>query len=152
MKGADLCTARILLVLAIAFPALSLDLGKSMTQYAHRIWDQEEGLFQPTVYSILQTRNGFLWLGTQDSLIRFDGVHFREFAEGESVLHGSLVRSLIEDSQGNLWAGSLGSGIVRIAPNGSVKQYSTKDGLPSNPSSASCQASVASSGPARPKA
>ncbi|MBV8867513.1 MAG: hypothetical protein JO210_19095, partial [Acidobacteriaceae bacterium] len=123
---------RILLVVAIASPAFSLDLGRSMTQYAHRIWGQEEGLFQPTVYSILQTRNGFLWLGTQDSLIRFDGVHFREFAEGESVLHGSLVRSLIEDSQGNLWAGSLGSGIVRIAPNGSVRQYSVKDGLPSN--------------------
>ncbi len=123
---------RILLLMVIAFPALSLDLGKSMTQYAHRIWGQEEGLFQPTIYSILQTHDGFLWLGTQDSLIRFDGVHFREFAEGDSVLHGSLIRSLIEDAHGNLWAGSLGSGIIRISPNGSVKQYSTKNGLPSN--------------------
>ncbi len=103
-----------------------------MTQYAHRIWGQEEGLFQPTIYSIAQTRDGFVWLGTQDSLIRFDGIHFREYAEGASVLHGSLIRSLNEDAQGNLWVGSLGSGAVRIAPDGQAKQYSTKNGLPSN--------------------
>ncbi len=103
-----------------------------MTQYAHRIWGQEEGLFQPTVYSIAQTSDGFLWLGTQDSLIRFDGIHFREYAEGASVLHGSLIRSLKEDKQGNLWVGSLGSGAVRIAPDGQAKQYSMKAGLPSN--------------------
>lgn len=103
-----------------------------MTQYAHRIWDQEEGLFQPTIYSVAQTRDGFLWLGTQDSLIRFDGVHFREYAEGDSVLHGSLIRSLNEDTRGDLWVGTLGSGAVRIAPDGRARQYSTKDGLPSN--------------------
>ncbi len=103
-----------------------------MTQYAHRIWGQEEGLFQPTIYSILQTRDGFLWLGTQDSLIRFDGVHFREFADGKSVLHGSLIRSLMEDAHGNLWAGSLGGGLVKISPQGAVAQYSTHNGLPSD--------------------
>jgi signal transduction histidine kinase/ligand-binding sensor domain-containing protein len=48
------------------------------------------------------------------------------------VLHGSLIRSLNEDTQGNLWVGSLGSGAVRIAPDGQAKQYSTKTGLPSN--------------------
>ncbi|MDQ2712245.1 MAG: hypothetical protein M3Y24_08455, partial [Acidobacteriota bacterium] len=103
-----------------------------MKQYAHRIWGQEEGLFQPTIYSILQTSDGFLWLGTQDSLLRFDGIHFREFADGASVLHGSLVRALLEDKNGNLWAGSLGSGIVRISPTGLTKVYSTKNGLPSD--------------------
>ncbi len=122
----------LLAIVALSSSALSLDLGKSMTQYAHRIWGQEEGLFQPTVYSVLQTRDGFLWLGTQDSLIRFDGVHFREFAEGDSVLHGSLIRSLVQDRKGNLWAGSLGNGIFRISQSGAVKQFSTKDGLPSN--------------------
>ena len=103
-----------------------------MTQYAHRIWGQEEGLFQPTIYSLLQTRDGLIWLGTQDSLIRFDGIHFREFDEGRSVLHGSLIRSLAQDTSGNLWAASLGSGLVRIAPDGNVKQFSTRNGLRSN--------------------
>jgi ligand-binding sensor domain-containing protein len=122
--------AFLLLLPLCADQARALDLSKSMTQYAHRIWGQEEGLFQPTIYSILQTREGFLWLGTQDSLIRFDGIHFREFAEGSSVLHGSLVHALAEDAAGNLWAASLGSGLVRIAPDGSTKQYLKKDGLP----------------------
>ncbi len=120
------------LLLAISLPLFPLDPGKSMTQYAHRIWGQEEGLFQPTIYSVTQTRDGFLWLGTQDSLIRFDGIHFREYAEGDSVLHGSLIRTLSEDARGNLWVGSLGSGVFRIAPDGRAKQYSTKAGLPSN--------------------
>src|ERR1700761_9856603 len=81
-----------------ALPALALDPGKTLTQDAHRIWGQEEGLFQPTIYSILQTRDGFVWLGTQDRLIRFDGMHFREFRDTESAsLHRSLIRALLED-------------------------------------------------------
>ncbi len=115
-----------------ALPALALDPAKSITQYAHRIWSQEEGLFQPTIYSLLQTRDGLIWLGTEDSLIRFDGIHFREFNEGRSVLHGSLIRSLAEDNQGNLWVGSLGAGVVRISPRGQATQFSMAQGLPSN--------------------
>ncbi|MBV9157888.1 MAG: hypothetical protein JO097_16605, partial [Acidobacteriaceae bacterium] len=57
---------RVLLCLTIlVLPSRALDPSKTLTQYAHRIWGQEEGLFQPTIYSILQTRDGFLWLGTQ---------------------------------------------------------------------------------------
>lgn len=111
--------------------SFALDSAKTLTQYAHRIWGQEEGLFQPTIYSILQTRDGFVWLGTQDSLIRFDGMHFREFKDGNSVFHRSLIRALLEDQRGNLWVASIGSGVARIAPNGTVRRYSAADGLPS---------------------
>lgn len=110
----------------------ALDPGKTLTQYAHRIWGQEEGLFQPTIYSILQSRDGFLWLGTQDSLIRFDGLHFREFNDGASALHQTLIHALAEDREGNLWVGSLGAGVAKIAPNGAVTTFTTKQGLPSD--------------------
>ncbi len=111
---------------------LALDPNKTLTQDVHRIWGQEEGLFQPTIYSILQTRDGFLWLGTQDSLIRFDGMHFREFdGAAEAGLQRSLIRSLLEDRQGNLWVASVGSGLVRIAPDGSFKRFNAADGLTS---------------------
>ncbi|MBV8707597.1 MAG: hypothetical protein JO028_10440, partial [Acidobacteriaceae bacterium] len=77
-----------LLALCLGWPCVALDPNKTLTQYAHRIWGQEEGLFQPTIYSVLQTRDGFLWLGTQDSLIRFDGMRFREFDDsGQAALH-----------------------------------------------------------------
>ncbi len=127
-------TSRLALLLALAIPAFALDPSKSLTQYAHRIWGQEEGLFQPTIYSIVQTRDGFLWLGTQDSLIRFDGAHFREVEDGsgQPVFYRSLVRTLLEDDRLNLWAGSIGGGVVRISPGTAVKRFTTKEGLPSD--------------------
>ena len=125
-------------LLATAFlsfirPALALDPNKSLTQYAHRIWGQEEGLFQPTIYSILQSRDGFLWLGTQDSLIRFDGLHFREFEDVQQrALHRTLIRALLEDKEGNVWAASVGGGLARISPGGNLTRFTTKNGLPSD--------------------
>lgn len=109
-----------------------LDPGKRLTQYAHRIWGQEEGLFQPTIYSIQQTKDGFLWLGTQDSLIRFDGMHFREFGLDGSTVQHSLVRDLAQDGDGNLWAALLGGGVAQITPAGTVTRYTSKNGLPSD--------------------
>jgi ligand-binding sensor domain-containing protein/signal transduction histidine kinase len=118
------------IVALFAVPGTALNPGKTLTQYAHRVWGQEEGLFQPTIYSILQTRDGFLWLGTQDSLIRFDGVRFREFGEKEPVFYHSLIRALLEDRHGNLWVGSIGGGVAKIMPTGIVVRYTPKEGVP----------------------
>ncbi|HEY6988063.1 MAG TPA: two-component regulator propeller domain-containing protein, partial [Bryobacteraceae bacterium] len=121
------------LALLLCLPAHALDPNKTLTQYAHRIWGEEEGLLQPTIYSILQTHDGFLWLGTQDSLVRFDGIHFREIDNASAAgLARSLVRALLEDSAGNLWAASVGSGVVRIQPDGSFRRFTAPDRLPSN--------------------
>ena len=120
----------IALAICLAAPLFALDPTKALTQDVHRIWGQEEGLFQPTVYSIVQTRNGFLWLGTQDSLIRFDGLHFREyFHAAEAGIQRSLIRNLLEDEAGNLWVASIGNGLVRIAPDGSFKTFTKADGF-----------------------
>ena len=114
-------------------PAFGLDQGRTLTQYAHRIWGQEEGLAQPTVYSIAQTRQGYLWLGTQDGLVRFDGIRFRPFGHEDRLpFERALIRSLAEDRDGNLWIGSLGYGLARLSPDGAVSAYTEKDGLPSN--------------------
>ena len=122
-----------ILAAVCAAPLCALDPGKTLTQYAHRIWGQEEGLFQPTIYSILQTRNGFLWLGTQDSLIRFDGMRFREFDSPDAAaFHHSLIHALLEDRGGNLWVGSLGGGAASIARDGAITRYTTRQGLPSD--------------------
>jgi signal transduction histidine kinase/ligand-binding sensor domain-containing protein len=120
----------IALAILVAAPLIALDPGKTLTQDVHRIWGQEEGLFQPTVYSIVQTRNGFLWLGTQDSLIRFDGLHFREYYyAAEARIQRSLIRNLLEDDAGNLWVASIGNGLVRISPDGAFKTFTREDGF-----------------------
>ena len=111
---------------------LGLNPGKRVTQYAHRIWGQEEGLFQPTIYSILQTKDGFLWLGTQDSLIRFDGMRFRQFELDGSAVQHSLVRDLAQDREGNLWAALIGGGLVKVSASGAVTRYTRQNGLPSD--------------------
>ena len=134
MRKVHLFSAAGVMAFALAaVPLSALDSSKTLTQYVHRIWGQEEGLLQPTIYSILQSHDGFLWLGTQDSLIRFDGIHFREFeGAAEAGLQRTLIRSLAEDANGNLWVATLGSGAVRISPNHQVKRFATKEGLPAD--------------------
>ena len=113
--------------------AFALDPAKSLTQYAHRVWGHEEGLFQPTVFAITQTRDGFLWLGTEDGLVRFDGLHFRNFERyGKPVFEHTLIHDLSEDQQGNLWVASVGAGVAELRADGALERYTTRTGLPSD--------------------
>lgn len=122
----------LLLSQGLAAPLLALDPARSLTQYTHRVWTEEEGLPQPTIYSIQQTRDGFLWIGTQDGLLRFDGLHFLNFDGGDAAFEHSLVRALAEDAGGNLWAASIGNGILRIGASGSATHFDSRNGLPSD--------------------
>src|SRR5690606_22338225 len=56
--------------------APALDPSKALTQYQFDRWTEDDGLPQLSVSTILQTRDGFLWLGTQEGLARFDGLTF----------------------------------------------------------------------------
>ena len=77
-----------------------------------RSWGTEAGLPQNTVNAIVQTRDGYLWLGTRDGLARFDGVHFTAFGLHEG-LQSVEVLALYEDSRGTLWIGTSGGGLSR---------------------------------------
>ncbi len=50
-----------------------------LTEYVSRVWQTENGLPQNAVQAIVQTRDGYLWLGTPAGLVRFDGVRFTVF-------------------------------------------------------------------------
>jgi ligand-binding sensor domain-containing protein len=84
-----------------------LDPSRTLTQYVHRIWQVQQGLPESSIYSLLQTRDGYLWLGTQTGLVRFDGVRFSML---ESIYPGApanvWIRAAIEDSQGAVWIGT----------------------------------------------
>jgi ligand-binding sensor domain-containing protein/signal transduction histidine kinase len=66
-----------LLALLCSLPALALDPAKSIFQFNCRNWTRQSGLPAQLVNSITQTKEGYLWLGTQHGLVRFDGLEFK---------------------------------------------------------------------------
>ena len=73
-------------------------------QYVHTAWGTEKGYAGGTVYAIAQSTDGYLWLGTERGLVRFDGSEFTEIELPQSD-NPSLraVHGLVEDADGNLW-------------------------------------------------
>lgn len=62
------------LLLACCAPSLALNSSLDINQYAHHAWTIRDGFFKGMVLSIAQTPDGYLWLGTEFGLLRFDGV------------------------------------------------------------------------------
>lgn len=107
-----------IVLLAPAVPALgqALDLrdpGRALTQYRIDTWQTEQGLPLNTVQSLLQTRDGYLWVGTGGGLTRFDGVRFATFEASDIPdLASRSIFALMEDADGNLWIGNSDGAVV----------------------------------------
>lgn len=85
-------------------PVYGLDAGRELTQYRLKTWSQEQGLPQNSVRAIAQTPDGYLWLGTEEGLVRFDGVRFEVFNRANTAtLPSSRVIDLRVDGHGQLW-------------------------------------------------
>lgn len=83
--------------------------------HRERRWDTQDGLPDNTINTILQTRDGYLWLGTDRGLARFDGVDFEVFdAWNTGALHSERISALAEDADGGLWIGTKGGGLSRL--------------------------------------
>jgi ligand-binding sensor domain-containing protein/signal transduction histidine kinase len=119
------------LALLGALPASALDPARRLTQYLQRIWQTRQGLPQSSILAIHQTRDGYLWLGTDEGVVRFDGVRFTSPEELDGLaLPKMSVRQLAEDSRGGLWIATSNAGLFRIE-HGSIARFSKRDGLPS---------------------
>src|SRR5580658_3562446 len=113
-------------------PMYALDPSLALTQYIHRIWQVTQGLPQAAIYSIWQTHEGYVWLGTQTGLVRFDGVRFTTVDNPNvPALKNAWVGNLFEDQQQNLWIGTNDAGLFRLH-DGVIKRFSSADGLPSD--------------------
>ncbi|MCS6805273.1 MAG: sigma 54-interacting transcriptional regulator, partial [Blastocatellia bacterium] len=100
--------------------------------YIQTVWTTEDGLPQNSVTAILQSRDGYLWLGTFGGLVRFDGVKFTVFTAGNTKgLESERILTLYEDRHGVLWIGTEHGGLTRYAQ-GAFTTYRMKDGLPSD--------------------
>ena len=85
-------------------------------QYIARSWTHKDGLPSTLIYATTQTRDGYIWLGTSDGLVRFDGitfVHQRLFSDGNLLL--GPVTALCPGKDGSLWVGSSSGVVMRIS-------------------------------------
>lgn len=81
--------------------ASAIDPMRTVSQYVREQWTAERGFPRGPVYSISQTPDGYLWIGTESGLIRFDGFNFRAAEAERARTH---VLGLMADGEGNLWA------------------------------------------------
>ena len=115
------------LVLLLARCAFSLDPSLDASQYAHTSWKIGEGVANDTTHTIVQTKDGYLWLATETGLRRFDGVRsvLWQPPAGEH-LPGREIRDLRVSRDGTLWIGT-DKGLASWK-NGKLTHYPQLDG------------------------
>src|SRR5687768_4026746 len=89
----------------------------SQPDYVLSAWATEKGLPPGDVFAIAQDVDGFLWLGTPNGLIRFDGSRFTPWTAStpENALPNGPVHAIVGSADGSLWVGlGGGGGVVRI--------------------------------------
>ncbi len=102
-----------------------------LASYGRQTWVMENGLPQNTVQALVQGANGFLWIGTEVGLVRFDGNGFQVFDKDTvPALPGNDVHCLFSTQDGALWIGT-GDGLARWKDN-AIRVFTTNDGLPAN--------------------
>ncbi|HYO22296.1 MAG TPA: two-component regulator propeller domain-containing protein [Flavisolibacter sp.] len=125
----------LLLILLFSFSLLE---AQEPALYFEKITAQN-GLSHNKVNCIIQDKRGFIWLGTDDGLNRYDGknfVHFRHRLNDTSSISGNIITDLLEDKEGRLWIATADGGLSRydhrLPPQQQFKQYKH---LPGDPSS-----------------
>lgn len=80
-------------------------------QWIKTVYNEENGLITGEANVVLQTRDGYLWIGSYGGLIRYDGKNFRNFSVEENDLDSSSIRALYETSDGRLFIGTNDVGV-----------------------------------------
>jgi signal transduction histidine kinase/ligand-binding sensor domain-containing protein len=104
-------------MVAILLPsaqALAQSSPREITWYSHTAWTVHDGLFAGRPTTLAQTTDGFLWVGTDSGLFRFDGSHFAPFSANASPLPSTSVIKLLGTRDGSLWIGTT-RGLARWA-------------------------------------
>jgi len=91
-----------LVLLSLLFPFLCFPDLASSQEYSYTHYDIADGLASSTVYCITQDKDGFIWLGTEAGVCRFDGTHFRIYNTADG-LPDVEVLNIFGDSKGRVW-------------------------------------------------
>ncbi len=117
MAFAVLCLAGAVGVMAAA----GAEPGVSARDFVVRTWNRPEELPGDSVTTILQSRDGYLWVGTSARLVRFDGIKFTEIRLPVAGSNAPVrITALCEDAAGKLWVGTEREGLVRLNEGGST--------------------------------
>ena len=93
---------------------LALDPNQPLAQYLRDQWGTKQGFPGGIVYAMAETTDGYLWIGTQRGLVRFDGLNFRLINnENSTAFPVGPVLGLTADAAGNLWIRFQGPGMLR---------------------------------------
>ena len=100
-----------------------------VSQYHTRIWQTDAGLPNHTVQAVTQTRDGYLWVGTQYGLARFDGLRFAIFNRNNvPEMKNANILGLREATDGSLWIATGTGGVLQLK-NGHFVHYGQAEGL-----------------------
>ena len=104
-------------VLAVACSAASLqalDSRRPLAEISHDQWGPEQGFSWGAVHAIAQTEDGYLWIGAEQGLVRFDGARFRLLDSNKApALPTGRVLGLLADRENNLWVRFATEGLFR---------------------------------------
>ena len=110
---ARICTYTVSFLLLLASCVFALDPSLQVSQYAHTAWKVRDGFAKGFIYSIAQTPDGYIWLGTEFGLLRFDGVRAVPWQPPTGPeLPGKDIPTLLVTRDGALWIGTY-NGVAR---------------------------------------
>jgi signal transduction histidine kinase/ligand-binding sensor domain-containing protein len=117
-----------LLYLLLCRPAEPSTQISSFSGLYHTGWGVSEGV-PPNITDLAQTTDGYLWIGTEGGLYRFDGVRFERFQplKGQGLL-SEVITALLAQPDGGLWVGYLEGGAT-LLKDGRLRHFSENDGL-----------------------
>ena len=90
-----------------------MDPSRAMSQYIRDRWGPEQGFPRGPVYAITQTSDGYLWIGTEAGLVRFDGWNFRMISDSSRNFKIANVLGLTPAPDGSLWVRLQGRTLLR---------------------------------------
>jgi ligand-binding sensor domain-containing protein len=104
--------------------------GQDLRYLSQQVWSTEDGLPQSSVHSVAQTADGYLWVGTEGGLVRFDGVSFKVYGrDTDPAFLSEDICCLLAGAGGDLWVGTA-DGLVRMEA-GRFQRYGVAKGLAS---------------------
>lgn len=102
------------MLLALALEGWALQPGRKIWHYGYAQWQDRDGLPQNTVQAIAQSTDGYIWLGTEAGLVRFNGRAFRTYTQANTPeMRSDSVLSLLARPDGGLWVGTRSGLILR---------------------------------------